>query len=109
MPGSRRSAFHPTKREEESQLTADLARGGRWVEPLAPKPAAHGNNHQTPNQKKVDKKPQILDELLTDAGNPLPVGQLREVAAQHGLTIKSTAKADILLELNKKIRSAKKG
>lgn len=56
------------------------------------------------NGKKKVKKPHIVDELLTAAGNPLPVGQLREVAARHGLTINSTSKADIVHELNKKIR-----
>lgn len=120
MPGSRRSAFHPTKREQENQLAADLVCGGRWVEASAPKSATNGNNHQGTDNHRVPHRvkkgpstqgpqsPQILDELLTAAGNPLPVGQLREVAVRHGLTIKSTAKADILVELDKKMRAMNK-
>jgi len=98
--GSRRSAFHPTKSDQKNQLAADLE-GARWVLSSNPN-STSSTNHPS---KKAVKKPQLLDELLTDAGNPLPVGQLRAVAARYDLAVKSTCKDDIVRELDKKIRT----
>lgn len=107
--GSRRAAFHPTKREALELLASDNE--DRYVL-ASPKPLAKPSVTQT--SPKAYAKPKTHDWhtalLAPDGVRTLKMGELRALAEKHNIVLpEHVSKPDALLRLNTKLRVATKG